>query len=299
MTVWEERMSIPDLAIAKYQQGQNFRYFKLTVDKIKQPILSDITIDAYGFNQSTPGPLLVIKHGEWLFLEVENNLDEPTAVHVHGIPKPNSQDGAPDIEPTPKINPGESYTYKFQALRTGTFFYHSTMGFQANLGLLGPLVVLPQDGYIDPTSIPSHDYVQIIQQWQIDQPDTGKVYPGTYKPDKFCNNPNFFTLNGKSFPYTTPMYTSYGEKVRIRFLNKTNGNHTMHIHGHNFQIAEIDGFPRDRLYDDTIIIGSGKRYDIEFIANNPGVWPVNGTRMFHKSNNGVTPGGMVTRLKYR
>lgn len=64
-----------------------------------------------GYNGITPGPLIILKQGEVAFIEVENQLDEPTALHVHGLSKPNSQDGKPEIEPTPKIEPGKSFTY--------------------------------------------------------------------------------------------------------------------------------------------------------------------------------------------
>ncbi len=51
--------------------------------------------------------------------------------------------------------------------------------------------------------------------------------------------------------------------------------------------------------DDTIDIASGRRIDIEFISNNIGIWPVNGTKTFHQSNNGESPGGMISRLVYK
>jgi FtsP/CotA-like multicopper oxidase with cupredoxin domain len=71
----------------------------------------------------------------------------------------------------------------------------------------------------------------------------------------------------------------------------------MHIHGHDFLVSSVDGFPRG-IMDDTINVASGQRWDIEFVANNPGIWPINGTKVFHQSNNGETPGGMVSRLVY-
>lgn len=294
---WESRVSMPDGKIAKYQQGNNVRYFKLVAQPIKHNILSNVTIKALGYNESTPGPLIIVKQGEWIFLEVENRMDEPTALHVHSLSKPNSQDGIPAIEPTPLIKPGESYTYKFVAWQAGTFLYHSSEAFQADLGLIGAFIVLPNKEEQSHLIIPEHDYVLLIQQWEIPQPELGKVFPGTYDPNKFNRNPNFFTINGNSFPDTSPLYTRYGEKVRIRFINKTNNSHSMHTHGHDFLVTSVDGFPRG-IMDDTINIASGQRWDIEFIANNPGIWPINGTKVFHQSNNGETPGGMVSRLVY-
>jgi manganese oxidase len=76
-------------------------------------------------------------------------------LHIHGLVKPNSQDGAPDIEPaTPKVNPGESYTYKFRILQSEIFFYHSSNPTQIIQGLVGPFVVLPRERMIPPYNIP-------------------------------------------------------------------------------------------------------------------------------------------------
>ena len=128
------------------------------------------------------------------------------------------------------------------------------------------------------------------------QPDIGKVYPGTFKPNKFDQKPNFFTINGKAFPDTEPIMTRLGEKVRIRFINKSSSSHSMHLHGHDFKVVEVNGFPRKNMYDDTINVASGQRVEIEFVSNNPGTFPLNGTKTFHQTNNGETPGGMITKL---
>jgi hypothetical protein len=58
---WESRIEVPDGKIAKYQQGYNARYFKLAAQPIKHNILSDVTIKALGYNESTPRPLIIIK----------------------------------------------------------------------------------------------------------------------------------------------------------------------------------------------------------------------------------------------
>jgi FtsP/CotA-like multicopper oxidase with cupredoxin domain len=298
MNIWENRLVIPDVKKAEYKQGTNSRHFKLVAQPIQHYLLPNIAVEALGYNGTTPGPLIVLKQGEWVTLEVENRTNEPTSLHVHGLSKPNTQDGIPAIEPTPSIKPGESYTYQFQAWQSGTFFYHSGEVFQVSLGLIGAFIVLPKERYTNIPQIPDHDYTFVLQQWQIEQPELGKVQPGLFKPNKFAVNPNFFTINGKSFPATSPIYTKTGEKVRLRFINKSNAAHSMHVHGHDFHIVEVDGFPRPGMMDDTINVASGQRWDIEFVANNLGIWPISGTKTFHQSNNGVTPGGMTTRLVY-
>lgn len=71
----------------------------------------------------------------------------------------------------------------------------------------------------------------------------------------------------------------------------------MHVHGHDFTVVAVDGFPRLEYYD-TIDVASGRRIEIELLSNNIGIWPINGTKTFHQSNNGESPGGMITRLIY-
>lgn len=301
MRDWERRLVYPNGKIASFQSGENTRYYRLVAQPTKHKILSTVTIDGIGFNQQIPGPLLVFKQGELIQIELVNQMDEPTALHVHGLSKPVTEDGIPEIEPTPKIAPGESYVYRFKAWQAGTFFYHASNPLQITQGLLGPLVILPSDETIinKRYQVPYRDYVLVLQQWQIPQPTVGEVTPGTFQPEKFDPNPNFFTINGKSFPDTAPLTTKFGEKIRIRFINKSSSAHSMHVHGHDFQVVEVNGFPRYQLYDDTINVASGQRKDIELWSNNPGTFPINGTKTFHQTNNGETPGGMITRIAYK
>ena len=88
--------------------------------------------------------------------------------------------------------------------------------------------------------------------------------------------PNFFTINGKSYPATPVLKMRVGEKVRFRFIG-TNNNfvHPMHIHGGPFTIIETDGnpVPADaRLQKDTVDVGPGERYDVIWEARQPGKW---------------------------
>ena len=165
MNTWESRLSSPDASFAQYYFNNNTRHFHLVAEPIKHSILSNLAIDGLGYNGSTPGPVIVLKQGEWVNLTVENRLNKPTALHVHGLSKPNSQDGAPDIElSTPKIMPGQSFTYRFLAWQIGTFFYHSTMEDQAAQGLMGAFIVLPQEDNIMSMNIPYRDYILFLQQ---------------------------------------------------------------------------------------------------------------------------------------
>jgi len=57
-------------------------------------------------------------------------------------------------------------------------------------------------------------------------------------------------MNGRCFPYTTPLEVCCGENIRIRLANSSDQAHPIHIHGHRhqFMIAASDGnmIPLDR-----------------------------------------------------
>ena len=297
---WEKRLSSPDVQLAKYKKSDSVRHFYLVAEEIAHPILSDVRIKALGYNGSTPGPVIVMRQGEWIALTVENRLKDDTALHVHGLSKPNSQDGVPEIEPNNvKIKPGTSHTYEFYCWQSGTFFYHSSMGFQVSQGLIGAFIVLPIEERLSYEMVPDRDFILLLQQWEIShQPQVGNFASGVFELNKFDRNPNFFTINGKAFPDTSPLLVRYGEHIKIRLINKSSQAHSMHTHGHDFTVTHIDGFPIYSMLDDTINVASGRRIELDFMANNPGIWPLNGTKTFHQSNNGVSPGGMITRIIY-
>ncbi len=297
--VWEDRIMAPDMPIARYKETYGVRHFTLTAESIRHNILTDITINALGYNGSTPGPVIIIKEGEWLFLTLENKLDVPTSLKFHGVNKPRFLQNSPGfIFQEPLIMPGESFTYKLLCTTPGTYFYNSAEDFQVSLGLIGAFIVLPSDRNMRSILIPDQDYLLLMQNWQLPGLELGQVIPGTYVPDKFHRKPNFFTLNGKCYPDTSPLYFKYGKRIRLRLLTKSGELFSVHIHGHTFELMSVNGFSRSDIYDDTIELNSGRRTDIELDANNTGVWRINSTDIFHQSNNGVIPGGISTRIIY-
>jgi FtsP/CotA-like multicopper oxidase with cupredoxin domain len=113
---------------------------------------------------------------------------------------------------------------------------------------------------------------------------------------------NFFTMNGRCFPFVDPIRVKLGERVRIRLGNIAHVPHPMHIHGHQFAITASDGNPiyiSNRLIKNTVDVASGETYDIEFYADNPGIWPFHCHIPHHMSNNMTKPlGGMTTTIVY-
>jgi ZIP family zinc transporter len=119
----------------------------------------------------------------------------------------------------------------------------------------------------------------------------------------FSNAENYFSINGKSYPLTKPFLVKPHEHIRIREINISGTEfHTMHVHGHHFQVVAIDGQDEARAQRQsmvTVLIGPGETRDIALTANaQPGTCMVHCHVVDHMMNGGVGPGGLVTALQY-
>ena len=121
--------------------------------------------DLWLYNGSLPGPEIRIKEGDHLDVHFLNKLKVPTTIHWHGIKVPNEMDGVAGLT-QPAVEPGETFSYKFEVSEPGTFWYHAhTMGWeQVARGLYGPLIVEGiKDFKVD------HDVTMMIDDWRLDK----------------------------------------------------------------------------------------------------------------------------------
>ncbi|AYV48225.1 copper resistance system multicopper oxidase [Caulobacter flavus] len=114
---------------------------KLTVGRT--PIRIDGKMaHAVTINGTVPGPLLRLKEGQRVRIEVTNTLDEDTSIHWHGLLVPPEMDGVPGVS-FPGIAPGETFVYEFPVIQSGTYWYHSHSGLQEPVGHYAPIVIEP------------------------------------------------------------------------------------------------------------------------------------------------------------
>src|SRR5680860_1546624 len=115
------------------------------------------------YNGSVPGPEIRVRQGGRLRISVTNELAEETTVHWHGMRVPNAMDGVPHLTQKP-IDPGATFTYEFDALDAGTFWYHPHQrGFeQVGRGLYGPLIVEEHE----PVRV-DRDVTWVLDDWRL------------------------------------------------------------------------------------------------------------------------------------
>jgi FtsP/CotA-like multicopper oxidase with cupredoxin domain len=271
-----------------YRVENGVKVFDLSTSVIRWTILPGVTVDAYACEGQIPGPRIHIRQGDRVRIKVHNGLPEDTTVHWHGLILPNEMDGPTEITQKP-IGPGGSYTYEFTAEQHGTYFYHphAKPDRTQALGLYGALIIDPA---VTADEVPSdHDYVIQLQEWLLRE---GLTYPAMPMDG---GQPNYFTINGRSYPATETVRMKVGETLKVRFIGTNNGFiHPMHIHGGPFEVVARDGetIPASaRFLSDTVNVGPGQRYDVVWTARRPGKWLIHCHIAHHTANNNVEVNG--------
>jgi FtsP/CotA-like multicopper oxidase with cupredoxin domain len=100
-------------------------------------------------------------------------------------------------------------------------------------------------------------------------------------------------LNDQTWPRITPLEVKKGERVEIAFVNRTGMTHPMHLHGHVFQVTEIDGRRLPGAKRDTVLVMPRQTVKVQFDAGYPGYWLLHCHVLYHLA------AGMVTVLKYQ
>jgi FtsP/CotA-like multicopper oxidase with cupredoxin domain len=272
---------VPNGTVQAGRMVGGVRVYHLIAEPIRHEIAPGLVIDTWGYNGGTPGPVLEATEGDRVRIYVTNKLPEATTVHWHGVILPNGMDGVAGVT-QPIIPPGETWRYEFTFDRPGTFMYHPHVDemTQIALGMVGMIVVHPRRPP-PPSERPVRDYVLMAHEW--------KIVPGAGRPDPLAMSDfNQLAFNGKAYPATAPLVAEVGDRVRIRFGNLgPMDTHPIHLHGYAFRVVATDGGevpPSARWPETTILVPVGSVRVIEFIADQPGDWPLHCHMTHHVMN---------------
>jgi FtsP/CotA-like multicopper oxidase with cupredoxin domain len=290
------------------QTPEAIKEFNLIAQQVPLKLASGKAVTAWAFNGQVPGPEIRVKEGDQVRIAFKNELPVASSVHWHGIDVPWQMDGPPGINQQP-VRPGETFVYEFVAKPAGTRFYHThgsgnhDEALQMDMGLYGPFVIEAKNEpkYDREYTVVLSERLSTLLPW-VEAPaaQSGSV-PREADATSLeaaaghgAGTPDTFFMNGKSWPETEPLRVKKGERVRLRLINAGSMSvHPMHLHGHSFRIVAIDGNRLERpTVRDVVLVAPGERYDIEFVANNPGVW------LFHCHELHHADAGMAVLIQY-
>ncbi|WP_342741641.1 multicopper oxidase domain-containing protein [Alicyclobacillus macrosporangiidus] len=117
------KLIAPNLTFLPHRLVYGVKQFHLVAEPVEQTLVGGVTIRAWGYNGSTPGPVMVVHPGERVQVVFVNRLPTATSIHWHGLIVPNDVDGVPEIGAGPVIRSGETYVYDFVVRQAGTFMY--------------------------------------------------------------------------------------------------------------------------------------------------------------------------------
>ncbi|MBN9151148.1 MAG: multicopper oxidase family protein [Cryobacterium sp.] len=210
------------------------------------------------YNGGVPGPTWKVQPGDTVKVSVENQLSEPTNLHVHGLhvsPSGNSDNVLVSIDP------GSSFDYEYQLPEDhppGVYWYHphhhGNVATQVFGGLYGAIIVE------DPTPIPvSRERVLVISDITLDA--SGSI-PGSSEMDTMVGREgNLILVNGQALP---TMAALPGERERWRIVNACASRYVrLRLDGQELQLLGIDSGrfaePRDVT---EVVLAPGNRADL-------------------------------------
>ena len=153
-------LTVGSVAYAQQEKVYNLNIQHKTVNFTGKSVAHAIAI-----NGSIPAPTLRFRKGDIAVINVKNELHEATSLHWHGVLVPWNMDG-PSFSNNKLIQPGETFTFRFQIKQTGTYWYHSHTMLQEQIGLYGAIVIEDET----PKFRADHDRVIVLSDWNDEHP---------------------------------------------------------------------------------------------------------------------------------
>jgi CopA family copper-resistance protein len=125
--------------------------------------VSNRSATAMTINGTVPGPLIRLREGQEVTINVTNRLKETSSIHWHGVLVPPDMDGVPGVS-FAGIKPGTTFTYRFPIKQYGTYWYHSHSPGQVQAGAYAPMIFDP----IKPDPVKyDREYVIMLSDWSF------------------------------------------------------------------------------------------------------------------------------------
>jgi FtsP/CotA-like multicopper oxidase with cupredoxin domain len=262
-------------AIRPAARGADKPDFTLHIAPASFEIAPHKVIKTIAYNGSIPGPLLRVKEGQPVTIEVFNDTGDAEIVHWHGLQIPSAVDGAME-EGTPMIPAHASASYTFTPKPSGTRWYHTHVMAGRNLKRA---TYTGQFGffYIDPRSEPGNYDQEVflaLKEWEPYFSSGGEG-----GDDSLDVAYSLFSVNDRALGHGEPIRVKEGQRVLLRILNASATiTRRIAVAGHKFRVVAMDGNPVAMPNAvPALELGPAERIDAIVEMNQPGVWILGAT----------------------
>jgi FtsP/CotA-like multicopper oxidase with cupredoxin domain len=259
------------------------------------PVLADIakdhTISTIGYNGSVPGPLIRLREGVPVTVDLFNDTDSAELVHWHGQIIPAAVDGAAE-EKSLRVPAHGHLRYQLTPQPSGARFVHTHVEPMSDLsrgtytGQFAFVYIEPKNNpgrYDQEIFLATHEFEPFFTTEEEEEGDTD---PDTSaekqkeeresggKPNGWEIGYQRFTINGKCLGFGEPIRVREGQRVLFHFLNASATEIIqLALPGHRFDIVALDGnpVPHPQVVD-LLELGTAERIDAIVEMNHPGVW---------------------------
>ncbi|AJC78732.1 multicopper oxidase protein [Rhizobium etli bv. phaseoli str. IE4803] len=215
------------------------------------------TRDIMSWGHDGMPPVLRMTKGRPYAARLNNQLDEPTTIHWHGLRIDNRMDGVPFVT-QPYIYTGDSFDYAFTPPDAGTFWYHphcNTLT-QMGHGMTGMLVVEdPADPDFDA------EVLLNLRDWRLGG-DGQFIAP--FRPRDAAKSGTYGTVRTANW-HQEPQYDApAGGLVRLRIaITDVTRIFSLTMAGADATVIAIDGNPVPKRFAlELLQIGPGQRLDL-------------------------------------
>ncbi|MFN4149748.1 MAG: multicopper oxidase family protein, partial [Candidatus Sericytochromatia bacterium] len=236
--------------------------FDISVQKGKVKFLNELETNTYGYNGNFLGPVIRVKSGNEVKVNVKNNLGEDTTIHWHGLEIPSDMDGGPDhaIKSNTEWHP--SFKISQQA---GTYWFHphtfEKTGEQVYKGLAGLFIV--DDKNSESLDIPNNygvnDIPLILQDRRFNKDGSFDYKSQMIDNDGMLGDK--ILVNGVINPYLEIKEN----RIRFRVLNGSNARIykiALSDNSEFYQIASDGGLLEKPILLKSLMLASGERAEI-------------------------------------
>jgi FtsP/CotA-like multicopper oxidase with cupredoxin domain len=256
-------------------------------------------VSANAYNGQFPGPLLRLKEGRPVDVEIYNDTDAPEQLHWHGQLVSTEVDGAAE-EGTPFIPPHGMRRIQFTPRPAGLRFYHTHNRAGSDLhagqysGQVGAVYIEPdhEPGDYDrevflvlkefePSFSHGGDMDQdfLAPSERVKELETAgkasmKASLGKGMPLGYEVGYRYFTINGRMLGHGEPLHVKSGERVLFHVLNGSATEiRSLALAGHTFKVLALDGNPVPTPAEVPVLwLGTAERISAVVEMNHPGVW---------------------------